>query len=228
MTKIRTANQLQDVLDQEFSWRLREIHDIRSAARAAGSASQKTFIRAGVTLLYAHWEGFVKAGADAYVNYLSCRGLQNSEMRSCFVALGLKSRIHDLMSSKRSIASVSALDVILAELEKPANLPMRDSIDTHSNLGSSVFKDIAGWIGLDTRPYSTKFNLLDERLLKQRNRIAHGRYLELDQSVFSDLVDQIVELLRWFKTDIENALVTKAFMKPVIQETAPLRGQRET
>ena len=215
MTKIRTTNQLQDVLDQEFGWRLKEIHNIRSAARTAGSASQKTLIRAGVTLLYAHWEGFVKAGADAYVNYLSCKGLRNSELRSCFVALGLKSHIHTLTSSSRSTASVYALDVILAELEKPANLPVRNSIDTQSNLSSAVFKDIAGWIGLDPGRYSTKFKLLDESLLKRRNRIAHGSYLELDQPAFADLVDQVVELLRWFKTDLENALATEAFVKPV-------------
>ena len=220
MTKIRTANQLQDVLDQELSWRLREIHDIRSAARAAGSASQKTFIRAGVTLLYAHWEGFVKAGADAYVNYLSCKGLPNSELRLCFVALGLKSHIHSLISSSRSTASVAALEVILAELEKPANLPIRNSIDTQSNLSSAVFRDIAGWIGLDPERYSTKFNLLDESLLKRRNRIAHGSYLELDQPAFADLVDQVVELLRWFKSDLENALATEAFMKPVTPPAA--------
>ena len=56
--------------------------------------------------------------------------------------------------------------------------------------------------------------------LKRRNRIAHGSYLELDQSAFADLVDQIVELLRWFKTDLENALATEAFMKPVTPPAA--------
>ena len=212
MNKIRTTNQLQDFLDHEFSWRLREIQDIRSVARTAGAPSQKTFIRAGVTLLYAHWEGFVKASADAYVNYLSCKGLRNSELRSCFMALGLKSRIHALTSSSRSTASISALDVILAELEKPANLPVRNAIDTQSNLSSAVFMDIVGWIGLDAERYSTKFKLLDESLLKRRNRIAHGEYLEIDQSAFDDLVNQVLELLRWFKTDLENALATEAFV----------------
>ena len=225
MNKIRTTNQLQDFLDHEFSWRLREIQDIRSAARtAAGAPSQKTFIRAGVTLLYAHWEGFVKASADAYVNYLSCKGLRNSELRSCFMALGLKSRIHVLLtSSSRSTASISALDVILAELEKPANLPVGNAIDTQSNLSSAVFMDIVGWIGLDAERYSTKFKLLDESLLKRRNRIAHGKYLELDQSAFDDLVNQVLELLRWFKTDLENALATEAFVKPATPPAASSR-----
>jgi len=46
MTKIRSANHLQDLLDAEFSWRLKEIHDIRSATKAtAGATSQRAFIR---------------------------------------------------------------------------------------------------------------------------------------------------------------------------------------
>ena len=125
--KIRTSNQLQDVLDEEFAWRLKEIHDIRAAARGAGSATQKTFVRAGVALLYAHWEGFVKASAEAYVNYLSCKGLRYGQLRSCFIALGLKGQLTKVVSSGQSITAVSAIDFILTELDKPATLPLRDS-----------------------------------------------------------------------------------------------------
>ena len=217
MTKIRTAVQLQDLLDDEFSWRLKEIHDIRSASKTSSFDSRKTLIRAGIALLYAHWEGFVKAGAEAYVNYISCKGLQPSELRSCFVALALKKHLHKFTSSNRSAASISALDAILSEVDKPVRLPISNSIDTQSNMSSVVFKDIAGWIGLDPGRYSTKFHLLDESLLKRRNRIAHGNYLELDEADFDKLVDQVVQLLRWFKTDIENALATKAFGKPTGQ-----------
>ena len=213
MTKIRTATQLQERLDDDFSWRLKEIYNIRSAARTAGPASQKTFIRAGIALLYAHWEGFVKAAADAYVNYLSCKGLRHSELRSCFAALALKKHIHDFVSSHRSAASVTAFEAIVSELDRPARLPIRNSIDTQSNLSSAVFKDILGWLGLDGQQYSTKFHLVDESLLRRRNAIAHGSYLELDEPAFRDLADQVVLLLRWFKTDIENAIVTEAFLK---------------
>jgi len=149
MTKIRTANQLQDTLDNEFAWRLKEIHDIRVAARRADSASQKTFVRAGVALLYAHWEGFVKASAEAYVNYLACKGLRYEELRSCFVALGVKGHLNQIRSSAKSEVTVSALDFILTELGRRAELPMRDSVDTESNLSSAVFRNIAGWIGID-------------------------------------------------------------------------------
>lgn len=220
MTKIRTANQLQERLDDEFSWRLKEIHDIRSAARSAGPASRNTFIRAGVALLYAHWEGFIKAAADAYISYLASKGLKHSELRSCFAALALKKHLHNLLSSQRSGASVTAFEAIVSELDRPARLPVRHSIDTQSNLSSAVFNDILGWLGLDSQQYSTKYHLVDESLLNRRNAIAHGSYLELDEPAFRHLADQVVLLLRWFKTDIENAIVTEAYRKPTIQASA--------
>lgn len=219
MSKIRTSNQLQDVLDAEFAWRLKEIHDIRAAAKQAG-ATQRTFVRAGVALLYAHWEGFVKAGAEAYVNYLSCKGLRYGQFRSCFIAMGLKGHLNKIVSSGKSATVVSALDVILSELDKPADLPMRNAIDTQSNLSSAVFRDIVGWIGIDSGRYESKFNLVDESLLRSRNRIAHGQFLELDPKTFGELVEQVIELMRWFKTDLENALATQAYVKPVAPPAA--------
>jgi hypothetical protein len=215
MSKIRTTSQLQELLDHEFAWRLKEIHDIRSAARKADSSAQRTFMRAGVALLYAHWEGFVKAGAEGYVNHLSCKGLRYSELKSCFVALGLKVHLHRIGSSDKSDAGVTAIEFIMNKLDAPADLPLRNAIDTESNLSSTVFQNIVGWIGIDSERYATRFNLLDESLLKRRNRIAHGQHLELDPAAFSQLVDQVLELLRWFKTDLENAMATKAFMKTV-------------
>ena len=213
--KIRSELQLQEVLDEEFSWRLKEIHDVRGVVRGADPSVQRTFMRAGVALLYAHWEGFVKAGAEAYVNFLACKGLRYSELQPCFVALGLKGHISTLSESTRSRAVTVAVETILAQLDKPANLPVRGSIDTQSNLSSAVFSNIVGWIGIDPERYATRFNLLDESLLGRRNRVAHGQFLELNREDFSSLVDQVLEVMRWFKTDLENALATAAFRKPV-------------
>ena len=155
----------------------------------------------------------MKAGADAYVNYLSCKGLRHSELQPCFAALALRRQLREFVSSNRSGSSIAALEAILSEHDKPARLPIRNAVDTQSNLSSTVFSDIVGWIGLDPGRYSTKFHLLDKSLLNRRNKIAHGNYLELDVSAFVDLVDQVVQLMRLFKTDIENALATEAFMR---------------
>ena len=216
MTKIRTAEQLQDVLDEEFSWRLKEIADIRTAARSANAGLQRTLIRAGIALLYAHWEGFVKSGAVAYVTYLSDQRLRYSELQSCFVALGLKARIHEMIESNKARMNVSALEEIL-EKERRASFRWRRPFERTANLKSEVFTEIACWIGLDVARYEPKWHFIDDRLVARRNAIAHGRKseLELDEEGFRDLVAGVLELLRWFKTDIENAVSTRAFLSDV-------------
>jgi len=62
--------------------------------------------------------------------------------------------------------------------------------------------------------------LVDESLLKRRNRIAHGQYLEIEADAFDDLVEEVLELLRWFKTDLENALATQAYLRPAAPPAA--------
>ena len=61
--KLRSADQLLTLLDNEMAWRLKEMHELRSAVKAAKGTNIDTHIRAGVAMLYAHWEGFVKAAA---------------------------------------------------------------------------------------------------------------------------------------------------------------------
>ncbi len=215
MMKIRTAEQLQEVLDADFSWRLKEIADIRSAAESARLGSQKTLIRAGVALLYAHWEGFVKQSTTTYIRYVSCQRLRHSELRSCFVALSLKARLHQIGESNKANVNVQALEAILDGQRQRASFAWRDPITKTANMKSTVFVEIACWVGLNVTRYEPKWRFIDDRLVKRRNAIAHGGGgdLELDETGFKELAGGVIELLRWFKTDIENAVSNRAFLR---------------
>ncbi len=85
MNKIRTLTQLRNFLDREFLWRLKEIADLKSSVRSSSSLRCKTLTRAGVPLLYAHWEGFVKNSSLGYVNFVSSQRLRYEELASCFI-----------------------------------------------------------------------------------------------------------------------------------------------
>ncbi len=197
-----------------MAWRLREITYLRTATKKGGVA-QQTFIRAGIALLYAHWEGFVKQCAKAYVNYVSCRRLRHSELQLCFVALSLRAQMQDIVVTQKASAMVSALETVLCHQESQAKLGKGDLIDRRANLSFSVFADIASWIGVDVQKYEGKLHFIDDRLLVRRNKIAHGRVdpLQLDADAFEGLATGVIELLRWFKTDIENAVYTERFMR---------------
>ena len=110
---------------------------------------------------------------------------------------------------------IAALESVVGAQAARAKLRRAISIGTESNLSSSVFMDMACWLGLDVGRYETKWHFIDDRLLKRRNSIAHGsgEELVLTQDEFEGLVYDVVQLLRWFKTDIENAVSTEAFRR---------------
>ena len=200
-------------LDDEMAWRIKEVHQFKVAVESAKGRNIDAHIRAGVSMLYAHWEGFIKGAANAYVNYLSHRADINRDLLPCFVALGMKSKLATSSASSKSAVAVMAVTHLLEELDQPVRLPRSDAISAESNLSSAVFLNISGWIGIDPNPYSTRFALIDKTLLESRNNIAHGEHLVIDRHRFESLTIEVLEMLRWFKTDIENAVVSKSFLK---------------
>lgn len=210
--KIRTSSSLMAHLDDEMAWRLKELHELRSAVESAKGKNIDAHIRAGLSMLYAHWEGYVRSAANSYISYVAHRGDRNDRLMPCFVALGMKSSLGTFEETGKAPKAVAFVNFFLAQMDKPANLPKADGISTESNLSSAVFANIASWIGIDISRYAARFNLIDESLLKSRNGIAHGEYLSVTQERFHILMTEILELMRWFKTDIQNAAATEAFL----------------
>lgn len=211
--KIKTVSQLQDFLDSEFSWRLKEIADLKLAVKKTGGLSKWTVIRAAVPLLYAHWEGFVKNTATNYLMFVNSQGLRYDELKSCFIVLGLKKQLTEVIVSNKSELTVAAVDFILAGMKTKANLKITAAINTESNLSSKVFENIATSIGLDVTFYKSKYHLIDESLLKRRNGIAHGEYLHVNPEDYRKLADEVLNLLRQFKTDLQNSAANSGFAR---------------
>jgi hypothetical protein len=213
MKELRTAGLLLDYLDQDMAWRIKEVHQFKTAVEKASGKNVDAHVRAGISMLYAHWEGFIKGAANSYVNYLSYRGDKNNELKACFVALAMKNKLVAANGSLRSEAAVQVVSHLINEINSPVRLPRFDAINAESNLSSTVFLNIVGWIGIDPTPYSSRFPLVDMTLLGSRNRIAHGEYLNISAERFYELTSEILQMLRWFKTDIENAVVGNSFLR---------------
>ena len=126
----------------------------------------------------------------------------------------MKGKLVILTESKKSKASIEAFDFVLAEMDKTARMAMSSAIDTESNLTSKVFSNIAISLDISTAPYEMRFNLIDESLVSRRNRVAHGEYLDLDSDDFVALADAIIQIMRDYKTDIENAASLEGYKRP--------------
>lgn len=213
MRSLNTQTQLQDFLDSELSWRIKEIADMKAAVRQARYLSEKTVVRAALALLYAHWEGFVKQSTMGYLSYVSCQNLTYSELKSCFVVFGLKRVLNELRESGNASGNIAAIDFVRDQLGKKAKLKIDNAINTESNLSSAVLNNILLSIGINTLPYQPRYNLIDYSLLKRRNNIAHGEFLDVSREDWGALADEILQMLRQLKTDIENSIVLASFKK---------------
>lgn len=214
MPDIRTLEQLQAALDKEFSWRIKEIGAFNVASKA-NNQQAKYFVRAGVALVYAHWEGFIKTSSEMYLSYVGSRHLKYRDLKSCFALFGLKAKLSTLAESRKTSPNISAFEFILDGMDETARMNLSSAINTESNLTSKVFENIASSLDIDPRTYDTKFNLIDESLVKRRNQIAHGEYLDISSKEFGHLSAEVIGLMRLYKTDLENAASLEAYKRHV-------------
>jgi len=212
-TSVRTLSLFGESLDAEFAWRAKELVDIRLSVKAAAGSERKMLIRAGIALLYAHWEGFIKSSSTLYIEFVNKRGHAYQDLKTTFIALGLSKRLGEVTDTKKHSLRISAVNFILDNCAKRAELPAQSAINTRSNLNSEVFTDIAVICGIDSSKYEPFYNLIDKSLLKRRNAIAHGDHLDVDTDQFLTLCEEVQQLMRWYKTDIDNAAATEAYKR---------------
>jgi hypothetical protein len=97
---------------------------------------------------------------------------------------------------------------LLDNLENRASIPYENIINIKSNLNFEVFTDICTILGIDDSKYQLRQKAIDEQLLTQRNKIAHGKYLTIDYEEYINTYNLVIKLIRNFKDDLLNAAVT--------------------
>lgn len=212
---IRTIENLVDALANDLAWRKREIAALRKLLNPStlDSTKQTALIRASVALLYAHWEGFVKSAATAYIEFVAMQKLKNSELTNSFLALSFRSVLRKSGASNKLSDHIDALTLITASMNERCNLPVKNAISTEANLSSRVLREIVATLGLDFVPFESKEKLIDEVLLLNRNRIAHGEYIALDLSRTDELFNEVINMIEILRTQIENGALLKQYQR---------------
>jgi hypothetical protein len=215
MSKIRTTEQFIDFISNDISWRIKELAIIYSIVRTspANTLKSSTMIRSGVTVLYAHWEGFIKSASTAYLEFISRQDLSYKDLIICFRAISIREKIKiaSFANTLKSEVLLEATDFLLNHQEDKCYLKWDKLINTQSNLNSSVLKEIIFSIGLDYTQFATKEKLIDNVLLHYRNNIAHGRGFYPSIEEFSDLYNEILILITIFRNNIENAAILENY-----------------
>lgn len=209
--KVRTINELQDKLDNEIQWRKKELIDYKFIIeRNKNSTRLAPLIRGGIALSYAHWEGFIKMSSSFFINYISIKKIPLDQMQLNFLALAYMKRINKGNSIEECINLMSD---ILDNHQKPCKIFDKDIIETRSNLKYYVLKDILTSLGLEKSHFSSKENFIDKKLVEPRNDIAHGTYRDVVYEDFQIVHDNVIPLMEYYKTLIENSSIQQSYKK---------------
>lgn len=210
---IRTTEELVDRIAEEHSWRIREIAELRNIIQASSSSLTRNnaACRAGLALLYAHWEGFVKNAGTHFLDFVSNQRMSLSELRGNFVTVVLRSRIDRATESKKYSAFEEITNYIRDNENTRARLPYKNVVDTQGNLSSTALKEVTWCLGIDYGLYETKEKLIDSRLVGRRNHVAHGKSIAIDTDDFMEMSDEVIGLLATFRNQVENAAITGSY-----------------
>lgn len=211
--KIRSKEELIDILQEDLGWRKKELTSLRNNVLTSNPKNLSTALRCAVVMLYAHWEGFIKNSAESYLIYIKFQKLNLNQVNSNILALSLKQKISEFKETSKATLHVKFVDYFQNNLNEMAIFSETDSIKTQSNLSSSILKEIFATIGLNITYFELKSNLIDKQLLKNRNNIAHGNQPPVNKEEFENLHLEIVGMLDRIYDDISNAAMLAEYKK---------------
>lgn len=211
--KIRSLLELGEFLDGELSWRKKELTTIKLMLRGLRNHERNALLRAAICLLYAHWEGFIKAATISYVTIVSRKGLRYCDLAPNFVALGLRGQIRESGMSLKPSIHTKLVRLLVSGLEDHAILSPETAVDTTSNLNFEEFDEVLCILGLERAPYMLQKPLIDERLLKNRNAVAHGDKVSIDEEDYGELHEKMIAMIDTFRDAVQNAAALETYRR---------------
>src|ERR1035437_2256083 len=137
----KTLDILLDNISEDWVWRIKELDDFKTVLEKTKDDSTKScLIRAGITLLYAHWEGFIKECSNHYYNFVTTKGFKLNELSDCFIAISMRKELNEMIDSRKFVRQSKAILILFNEFEKRGIFPNEIPLKT-SNLNYEIFEE---------------------------------------------------------------------------------------
>ncbi|GLR77136.1 MAE_28990/MAE_18760 family HEPN-like nuclease [Aliivibrio sifiae] len=209
--KIKSKEHFIDVIQAERAWRRKELTNLKGLIHQSRDSHNKTLVRAGILLLYSHWEGYVKKVCEAFFYYMNFKAHKYSDLKPNFLALGLANEFNGNFPQKKFDSYLKAIDFSLNKVnETKFKIDVVTRIDTKSNLTTEVLVDLLNMLGLDSEHFKNNQHYIDSKLVKYRNAIAHGERTEnnpdlsVNEDEFNEIYTRINDLIDYFENIVSN------------------------
>ena len=212
--KIKTLENLEDALNKHLAWRKKEMITLKVLIDK-GNETHEILIRAGLALLCAHFEGFIKDASNDYLEYIANQNVTYQDLQDVFSVIKLHHVIEEASKSPRYSVQLK----ILREYEKLSTQKFHNKksektiVNTHSNPSTAILKELLLTLGLSTDIFNTKAIYIDNSLLSNRHKIVHGEKYTPDDDDFSETFRIIMELLDSYKRVVIEAAEKESYKK---------------
>ena len=212
MSKPYTEADFSSQITEDRNWRIKEISDLKTAARRADEYLRNVLLRSLVTIAYAHWEGYVRFSAKKFLEHVALRKIRYADLDRQFFRNYFLPRLSALSTSKTSLSErCSLVDEILISSDHRFSRVNDDLVNTKANLNSEVFADICLVCGIDPKPFESNGTFIDVVILKRRNSIAHGEDTLVDFDDLDSIANGVIDLMRAFGDALENRVVMQTY-----------------
>jgi hypothetical protein len=214
--KIRSEAELLEYLDTNLKIRKRELTTYKFIVSETNREHEKAVLmRAAIPLIYAHWEGFIKEASTAYLELVSNRKPLLKDLTTNFIAASIRDMLRSTAKTKRIKSYDELVRFVFENYNKHVSFDPGSLVEVeNSNINSDVLQNIMNTVGLEFSGYwETKIQVIDQKLLKHRNEIAHGELVKVNEGLYNDLHTFVVDSLNMYKTLILNAATVSGYKK---------------
>lgn len=217
---INSIEDFEDELLNDLTWRKREMINLSFAvSNETTNINKSVLVRAGISLLCAHWEGYIRHAANAYILFVASQKVKTKDLNDSFATLKLKRKIAELSTSKKISVQKELIHEIVDMMESEFAItyidrPGKRVINTDSNLNYDLFQEILKVLSIENI-YETKRRYIDAMMLKNRNAIVHGEKIFFDRFDFSELFNQVFEIMESFKKQLIECADNRRYIKQV-------------
>ena len=215
---MRSIVELSEKIEFNIAWRKKELTALKLQISKETSDFKSFLLRAGITFAYAHWEGFIKFSSSAYLEFI-CERINRkkiafSKLKPKFQALWISREIKQKFPEEIHFKSmVDLIEEFITNLENHIGINHENIIKTESNLSSKIFKEITQLLRLNYKLFETKEKLIDEKLLKKRNDIAHGEFRIIEQMDYEEIHNEVISMINKFQDEIINNAISETFFE---------------